>query len=120
MKVPPRDRLEPGAPVRQEESFITLTGREAQGHGLLAVLRPAATNGPTDPAKTMETELPARGWIGARVRRTGGRPSRFPTDAPAGRPPSRVRYTDADRFALDSPGRGQDSSFEERCLRDGE
>jgi hypothetical protein len=100
-----------GSRVRQsdrEESFITLTSRDGlRDTAFLAVLRPAATNGPADPAKTMEAELlqPA-GWIGARVREDGRTTlAAFRTDAPAGTATVEGFATDADRFALETaPG----------------
>jgi hypothetical protein len=100
-----------GSRVRQsdrEESFITLTSRDGlKDTAFLAVLRPAATNGPADTAKTMEAELlqPA-GWIGARVREDGRTIlAAFRTDAQAGTAAVEGFVTDADRFALETaPG----------------
>ena len=89
----------------RDESFITLTSHDGlKDTEFLAVLRPAATSGPTDPAKKMEAELlqPA-GWIGARIKEDNRTTlAMFRSGAPAGKTTVGGCATDADRFAVET------------------
>jgi hypothetical protein len=89
----------------RDESFITLTSRDGlKDSEFLAVLRPAATNGPSAPARKMEAELlqPA-GWTGARVTEDDRTTlAMFRSGAPAGLTTVEGCATDADRFVLET------------------
>lgn len=93
----------------RDESFITLTSRDGlKDSELLAVLRPAATNGPSDPARKMEAELlqPA-GWIGARVTQDDRTTlAMFRSGATAGTTTVGGCTTDADTFAIETAPNG--------------
>ena len=93
----------------REESFITLTSPDGlKDTEFLAVLRPAATNGPSDPARKMEAALlqPA-GWIGARVTQDDRTTlAMFRSGAPEGTTTVEGCTTDADRFAIETAPNG--------------
>ncbi len=89
----------------RDESFITLTSRDGlKDTEFLAVLRPAATNGPSAPARKLEAALlqPA-GWIGARVTEDNRTTlAMFRSGAPGGITTVEDCATDADRFAVET------------------
>ncbi|MHB9029400.1 MAG: heparinase II/III domain-containing protein [Candidatus Latescibacterota bacterium] len=104
----------------RESSFITLTSPDGiTDAAFLAVLRPSAIGGPSEPAKKLDAVLlkPA-GWIGARVTEEDGETlALFRSGVAMGKTAVEGFSTDAERFAVET---GRDGAVRNLFLRGAE